>query len=72
MVRSMAKSSCACWKAASFWRSCCKERWNARRVVNEGLQTKLMHMPAEARTRLQQTLERIINDGCDGLICILL
>ena len=41
-------------------------------LVNEGLQTKLMHMPAEARTRLQQTLERIINDGCDGLICILL
>lgn len=35
-------------------------------LVNEGLQAKLMHMPAEARTRLQQTLERIINDGCDG------
>lgn len=34
MVRSMAKSSCACWKAASFWRSCCKERWNARRVFS--------------------------------------
>ena len=30
----MAKSSCACWKAASFWRSCCKERWNARRVFS--------------------------------------
>ena len=26
----------------------------------------------EARARLQQTLERIINEGCDGLICILL
>ena len=26
----------------------------------------------EARSRLQQTLERIINEGCDGLICILL
>ena len=41
-------------------------------LVNEGLQNKLLHMPREARTRLQQTLERIINDGCDGLICILL
>ena len=41
-------------------------------LVNEGLQNKLLHMPQEARTRLQQTLERIINDGCDGLICILL
>ena len=26
----------------------------------------------EARSRLQQTLEKIINEGCDGLICILL
>ncbi|MGN0976376.1 MAG: stage IV sporulation protein A, partial [Gemmiger sp.] len=27
-------------------------------LVNEGLQAKLMHMPQDARTRLQQTLER--------------
>ena len=41
-------------------------------LVNEGVQAKLLHMPQEARARLQATLERIINDGCDGLICILL
>ena len=41
-------------------------------LVNEGLQAKLLHMPMEARSRLQQTLEKIINEGCDGLICILL
>ena len=41
-------------------------------LVNEGVQAKLLHMPQEARSRLQVTLERIINDGCDGLICILL
>ncbi|MDD4850959.1 MAG: stage IV sporulation protein A [Gemmiger sp.] len=41
-------------------------------LVNEGLQAKLLHMPQEARLRLQQTLERIINEGCGGLICILL
>lgn len=41
-------------------------------LVNEGLQAKLLHMPQTARGRLQQTLERIINEGCDGLICILL
>lgn len=41
-------------------------------LVNEGVQAKLLHMPQEARARLQQTLERIINEGCDGLICILL
>ena len=34
------------------------------------MQAKLLHMPQEARNRLQVTLERIINEGCDGLICI--
>ncbi|MCI2047121.1 MAG: stage IV sporulation protein A [Faecalibacterium sp.] len=41
-------------------------------LVNEGLQNKLLHMPQEARCRLQETLERVINDGCSGLICIIL
>ena len=41
-------------------------------LVNEGLQNKLLHMPQEARSRLQDTLEKVINDGCSGLICILL
>ena len=41
-------------------------------LVNEGLQNKLLHMPQEARTRLQETLERVINEGCTGLICILI
>lgn len=41
-------------------------------LVNEGLQNKLLHMPQEARGRLQETLERVINDGCTGLICIIL
>ena len=41
-------------------------------LVNEGLHSKLLHMPQEARSRLQETLERIINDGCTGLICIIL
>ncbi len=41
-------------------------------LVNEGLQAKLLHMPQEARARMQDTLERVINEGCTGLICILL
>ncbi|MBR2413640.1 MAG: stage IV sporulation protein A [Clostridia bacterium] len=41
-------------------------------LVNEGLRSKLMHMPHEARMKLQQTLERIINEGCSGLICIII
>ena len=41
-------------------------------LVNEGLQTKLMKMPVDAQDKLQETLERIINEGSGGLICIIL
>ncbi len=41
-------------------------------LVNEGLRNKLCHMPADARSKIQETLERIINEGCSGLICIIL
>ncbi len=41
-------------------------------LVNEGLRSKLYHMPADARMKLQETLERVINEGCNGLICIIL
>ncbi len=41
-------------------------------LVNEGLHTKLARMPQEARMRMQETLERVINEGCSGLICIIL
>ena len=41
-------------------------------LVNEGLKAKLTHMPFEARQKLQQTLEKVINEGCSGLICIII
>ena len=41
-------------------------------LVNEGLQNKLSRMPEESRFRLQETLQKIINEGCGGLICIIL
>ena len=41
-------------------------------LVNEGLQNKLCKMPEDAREKLQETLERIINEGSGGLICIIL
>lgn len=41
-------------------------------LVNEGLHTKLEHMPNESRVKLSETLERIINEGSGGLICIIL
>ena len=41
-------------------------------LVNEGLHNKLFKMPVEARMKLQETLERVINEGCSGLICFIL
>ena len=41
-------------------------------LVNEGLHNKLYKMPIDARQKLQETLERVINEGCSGLICIIL
>ena len=56
-----------------------KEIWNSNifgrslhELVNEGLQTKLSKMPEEAQIKLQETLERIVNEGSGGLICIIL
>lgn len=41
-------------------------------LVNEGLHNKLYRMPDEAQMKIQETLERIINEGSGGLICIIL
>ncbi|MBP3801186.1 MAG: stage IV sporulation protein A [Clostridia bacterium] len=45
---------------------------NLHELVNEGLQTKLSKMPEDAQLKLQETLERIVNEGSGGLICIIL
>lgn len=41
-------------------------------LVNEGMHNKLYRMPADAREKVRETIERIINDGCNGLLCIIL
>ena len=41
-------------------------------LVGEGINAKLAHMPDDARGKLSETLQRIINEGSGGLICILL
>lgn len=41
-------------------------------LVNEGLHNKLYRMPEAAQAKLRETLERIINEGSGGLICIIL
>jgi len=41
-------------------------------MVKDGLQNKLYRMPEDAQVKLQETLQRIINDGGGRFICILL
>lgn len=41
-------------------------------LVNEGLHNKLSRMPDTSRLKMRDTLERIINEGSGGLICIIL
>ncbi|MGF7185029.1 stage IV sporulation protein A [Desulfitispora alkaliphila] len=41
-------------------------------LVREGIQNKLYRMPDNAQTKLQDTLQRIVNDGSGGLICIII
>ncbi len=53
------------WQSNIFGRS-------FHELVNEDLQAKLKHMPEDARKKLRETLERIINEGSGGLICIIL
>lgn len=53
------------WESNIFGRS-------LHELVNEGLQTKLAKMPIDAQAKLQETLERIVNEGSGGLICIIL
>ena len=53
------------WESNIFGRS-------LHELVNEGLQNKLEKMPEDAQMKLQETLERIVNEGGGGLICIIL
>lgn len=53
------------WETDLFGRS-------LHQLVTEGIHSKLDHIPAESRTRLSETLARIVNEGSGGLICIIL
>lgn len=41
-------------------------------LVKEGLQNKLYKMPEDVQIKIQRTLQKIINEGNGGLICIIL
>jgi len=41
-------------------------------LVRDGIQGKLYRMPENAQIKLQETVERIVNEGSGGLICIII
>lgn len=41
-------------------------------MVNDGMQNKIYRMPEDAQIKLQETLQKIVNEGSGGLICIIL
>ena len=53
------------WQSNLFGRS-------FQELVNEDLTGKLRHLPEDARQKLRLTLEKILNEGSGGLICIIL
>lgn len=65
LLKEFEESPSKIWESNIFGKS-------LHELVNEGLHNKLYRMPPDARGKLKETIERIINDGCNGLICIIL
>ena len=41
-------------------------------MIQEGLSAKLVQMPQDVRGKFRGTLTRIVNDGANGLICLII
>ncbi|OYD09724.1 stage IV sporulation protein A [Paludifilum halophilum] len=65
LMRDFEQNPLSIWESDIFGRS-------LHSIVKEGIQAKLSMMPENARYKLQETLERIINEGSGGLIAIIL
>ena len=65
MLKEFEEEPAKIWESKMFGKSLYE-------LVNEGLHTKLEHMPEASRLKLSETLERIFNEGSGGLICIIL
>jgi stage IV sporulation protein A len=53
------------WKKDIFGKS-------LHELVREGIQNKLHRMPENAQVKLRETVQRIVNEGSGGLICIII
>ena len=65
LLKGFEENPASIWESNMFGKS-------LHELVSEGLNAKLAHMPLDARMKLTDTLQKIINDGAGGLICILL
>lgn len=65
LLKEFEESPSKIWESNIFGKS-------VNELVNEGLHNKLYRMPPDARAKVGETIEKIINDGCNGLICIIL
>lgn len=65
LLKEFEESPSKIWESNIFGKS-------LHELVNEGLHNKLYRMPDEAQMKLQETLQKIINEGSGGLICIIL
>src|SRR5699024_8621683 len=41
-------------------------------LVNEGMNSKINKVPEDTQMKLQETLQKIVNEGNGGMICIML
>jgi len=65
LLREFENDTAKLWESNIFGKS-------LHELVQEGLQNKLFKMPEDAQLKLQETLQKIINEGSGGLICIIL
>ncbi|HPZ43031.1 MAG TPA: stage IV sporulation protein A [Bacillota bacterium] len=65
MLREFEDNPQKIWKSEIFGKS-------VHDLVREGIQNKLHRMPENAQVKLQETLQRIVNEGSGGLICIII
>lgn len=65
LLREFEENPSKIWESNIFGKS-------LHELINESLQGKLYRMPPEAREKIKETVERVINEGCNGLICIIL
>ena len=61
----MEKETSGVWELNLFGKS-------MQDLVKDGLSNKLYRMPEDAQLKFQETLQKIINEGNGGLICIIL